>query len=166
MPMEQGPILIRRIRRSDAKGLFAFYTALSADSRVSRFMNATRGISEDQARRFASAPDRGADGFIAVERTCGEIVGHLCLEPVRTGVEEIGVATADRLRGRGIARSLLRAAVVSGRGRGVRTFTAIMLAGNLGIHRLLQRAGIPWRRRALDFATELLILDLEAAAAA
>jgi len=163
--MEQGPILIRRIRPSDAEGLGTFYGALSPESRVTRFLVATKGISAQQARAFTSAPQRGADGFVAVERSSGEIVGHLCLEPVRPGVEEVGVATADRFHGCGIARSLLKAAVVSARRRGTGTFEAIMLFGNPGIHRLLQRAGIPWRRLPLDLATELLTLDVAAAAA-
>lgn len=157
--------MIRRIRTADADLLRAFYRALSPASRVTRFLGATNGISQQQAHAFAMAPARRADGFVAVERESGQIVGHLCLEPVRLGVEEVGVATADSYQGRGIARSMLKAAVVSARRRGTNTFVATMLSGNRGIHRLLQRAGIPWRRRALDFATELLTMDVEAAAA-
>ncbi|MDP9269817.1 MAG: GNAT family N-acetyltransferase [Chloroflexota bacterium] len=164
--MEQGSILIRRVQASDRDGLLAFYRALSPESRATRFMGATRGISPEQARDFASAPWRGGDGFVAVERATGEIVGHLYLEPIRAGREEVAVATADRLRGMGIARSMLKAAIVSGRNRRTRTFEATMLTGNRGIHRLLQRAGIPWRRRTVDFGTELLTMDIEAAAAA
>jgi len=163
--MEQGSILVRRIRPSDTEDLTAFYRALCPASRGTRFLVATTGISTQQARSFTSAPERGADGFVAVERSSGEIVGHLCLEPVRPGVEEIGVATVDRLQGKGIARSLLKAAIGSGRRRRTRTFEATMLIGNHGIHRLLQRAGIPWRRRPVEFGTELLTMDLEAAAA-
>jgi RimJ/RimL family protein N-acetyltransferase len=163
--MEQGPILIRRVQARDSDGLVAFYRALSPESRASRFMGATRGISPKQACEFASPTERGGDGFVAVDRATGEVVGHLCLEPVRAGAEEIGVATADRLQGKGIARSLLKAAMASGRRRRTRTFEATMLTGNRGIHRLLQRAGIPWRRRPVDFGTELLTMDIEAAAA-
>jgi acetyltransferase len=164
--MEQGPILIRRVRGEDAAALEAFYEALSPESRATRFMGATRGISPAQAAHFATPDGKTADGFVAVERKTDEIVGHLCLEASRPGVEEVGVAVADRLQGRGIGRSLLRAGVVAARRRGTGTLEATMLAGNTGIHRLLQKAGIPWRRTPVDFATELLTLDLAAAAAA
>jgi acetyltransferase len=164
--MQQGPIEIRRIRPRDARKLETFYAGMSPHSRATRFMCGTRGISADQAVKFASAPLRGADGFVGIDGSTGEIVGHLCLEMVRLGVGEVGVATTDRWQGRGIGRSLLKAAVASARRRGTHTFEATMLRGNPGIHRLLQRSGIPWRRRPLDFVTELLTLDLDAAAAA
>jgi GNAT superfamily N-acetyltransferase len=163
--MQQGPILVRRIRDSDVALLAAFYRGLSTESRVTRFMSATHGISPQQASSFCSAPRRGGDGFVAVERTSGEIVGHLCLEPDGAGIEEIGVASADRFQRQGIARSLLKAALVSARRRGTTSFVATMLYGNRGIHRLLQRAGIPWRRRPIDSGCELLTMDVAAAAA-
>lgn len=164
--MEQGPIAIRRIDARDAQGLRAFYAALSPDSRATRFMAVTRGISPQQAVAFANPDARGADGFVAVERAIGSIVGHLCLVPAGEGTEEIGVAVADQLRGMGIGRELMKAAAASARRRGTATFTATMLRGNRGIYRLLQRAGIPWKRHPIDFDTEELVLDVQAAWAA
>jgi acetyltransferase len=163
--MEQGSILVRRVRFRDAAALAAFYARLSPESRALRFMGASRGITPDQALRFALADDRGGAGFVALERATGLIVGHLCLEPLRAGVEEIGVAVEDRLQRRGIGRSLLNAAVTSARRRGIGTLEARMIAENTAIHRLLQRAGIPWRRSPAAEGGELLRLDLVAAAA-
>lgn len=163
--MEQGPIAIRAIRPTDWRALQAFYAGLSSDSRAMRFMGGRGGISDGEALSFARARSRGADGIVAIERSTGEIVGHLCLEPTSAGVEEIAVATADRFHGRGIGRELVKAAAASGRRRGTKEFEATMLAGNRGIHRLLQRVGIPWRRHRLDCSTELLTLDLLAGSA-
>ena len=163
--MEQGPILIRAIRPADWRRLKAFYARLSPDSLATRFLGARRGISDEEALAFAGARQRSADGMVAIERSSGKIVGHLCLEPIGGGVEEIAVATADPLHGRGIGRELVKAAAASGRRRGARAFVATMLTGNRGIHRLLQRAGIPWRRRSLDATTERLTLDLLASSA-
>jgi GNAT superfamily N-acetyltransferase len=164
--MEQGPIEIRRINAGDGERLIAFYAALSPESRATRFMGMTRGISPAQAVAFANPHTHGADGFVAVETSTGSIVGHLCLEPAGAQVEEIGVAVADHLRGMGIGRELMKAAVASARRRGTTTFTATMLRGNRGIYRLLQRAGIPWRRHPVDSSTEELVLDVQAAWAA
>ena len=124
------------------------------------------GITGVQAAHFACADGEDADGFVAVEEESGLIVGHLCLERVRPGVEEIGVAVADRFQGRGIGRNLVRAGVGAARRRGTSTLQATMLSGNRGIHRLLQKAGIPWRRTPLDWSTNCIVLDLAAAAVA
>ena len=164
--MEQGAILVRGIRFRDANALEAFYARLAPESRALRFMGATQGISTEHAVHFATAEWRRADGYVAVERASGRIVGHLCLEPLRTGVEEIGVAVEDRLQRRGIGRALLRAAIASARRRGIGTLEATMLAGNTGIHRLLEGAGIPWRRAPRDGGVEVITLDLAAAAVA
>jgi GNAT superfamily N-acetyltransferase len=161
--VEQGPIEIRRITEADASRLMAFYAALSPESRATRFMAMTRGISPEQAIEFATPETRGADGFVAVERSTRTIVGHLCLVPEGEGAEEIGVAVADQLRGRGIGRELMKAAAASARRRGTTTFTASMLRGNRSIYRLLQRAGIPWTRHPIDSSTEEIVLDVQAA---
>jgi RimJ/RimL family protein N-acetyltransferase len=164
--MEQGPILVRRVRFRDAVGLVAFYARLSPESRALRFMGATQGITAEQAVAFATAAGRGSDGFVALERATGRIVGHICLAPLREAVEEVGVAVDDAFQRRGIGRALLRAAVGSARRRGIPTLEARMLPGNHAIHGLLQRAGIPWRRRPADAGAEILSLDIAASAAA
>jgi GNAT superfamily N-acetyltransferase len=164
--MEQGPYLVRHVRPGDVRGLLRFYLDLQPESRAMRFMGATRGITEAQARAFAAADGLRHDGFVAVERVTGRIVGHLCLEPTDPRSEEIGVAVADDLQRRGIGRALLRAGISAARRRRTAALEATMLAGNQGIHRLLQGAGIPWRRRPLEPGVELIVLDLEAAAAA
>ncbi len=164
--MEQGPVLVRHARFRDAVALEAFYARLSAHSRALRFMGATSGITADQAVAFGTAIGRGSDGFVAIERKTGLIVGHICLAPLRPGVEEVGVAVDDAFQRRGIGRALLRAAVGSARRRGIATLEARMLPGNHAIHGLLQRAGIPWRRRPADGGADILSLDLAAASAA
>jgi len=164
--MEQGPILVRPVRFRDAAALEAFYARLSPESRGLRFMGASRGISGAQALRFVLAEQRRANGFVALEGASGLIVGHLCLEPLRPAVEEIGVAVEDRYQRRGIGRCLLRAAVASARRRGIGCLEARMLAGNTGIHRLLEHTGIPWRRHPVDTGGELVSLDVAGSAAA
>ncbi len=164
--MEQGPVLVRHARFRDVEALEAFYARLSPESRALRFMGATSGITHEQALAFATADWRGADGFVAIERDTGHIVGHICLATLRTGVEEVGIAVEDRHQRAGIGRALLHAAIAAARRRGITTLEARMLPGNTGIHRLLQRASIPWRRRPIDAGAEVLSLDLAASAAA
>jgi len=153
---------IRPIRRGDGPALAAFYAALSADSRRSRFFGACRSISELQAERFARARERGGDGWVAVDAT-GAIVGHLCLEPLsRNGeqVEEIAAAVADAWRGRGVGRALVNAGIASARRRGVVALEATMLTGNQAIHALLEHSGLPWTCHALEPGSEAIRLEL------
>ena len=154
---------IRHVRRDDGPAIAAFYAALSAESRHSRFFGACREISAAQARRFAGARERGADGWVAVAGR-GVIVGHLCLEPLdaeRNGrAEEVAVAVAEDWQGRGLGHALLDAAIVSGRRRGVLALEATMLTGNHPIHALLEHAGLPWTCRALEPGSETIRIYL------
>ena len=115
--MVRDDIRVRRVASGDAAGLERFYAELSADSRVSRFHGASRGISHAQAEVFAAADHRRRDGFVAVAG--GRIVGHIVLEPMAQGIEELAVAVDDRVQHHGVGTLLLAAAVASARLRGV-----------------------------------------------
>ena len=73
----------------------------------------------------------------------GRIVGHVCVEPESAAVAEVALAVADDLRGRGIGRMLVDAAVVWARLDGFATLSATMLAGNPAIQRLLTGLALP-----------------------
>jgi acetyltransferase len=153
---------IRPVRRGDGHALSAFYAALSAESRRTRFFGACRSISNLQSARFARARERGGDGWVAVHAD-GTIVGHLCLEPLPERgerVEEIAAAVADEWRGRGIGRALVDAGIASARRRGVVALEATMLTGNQPIHALLEHSGLPWTCRALEPGSEAIRLEL------
>lgn len=153
---------IRPVRRGDGPALAAFYAALSADSRRTRFFGACRSISDLQAQRFADARERGGDGWVALDAD-QTIVGHLCLEPLPgrgERIEEIAAAVADEWRGRGIGRALVDAGIASARRRGVVALEATMLTGNQAIHALLEHSGLPWTCHALEPGSEAIRLEL------
>lgn len=158
---------LRHVRRDDGPAIAAFYAALSPESRRSRFFGACREITGAAAQRFAAARDRGGDGWVAVA-SHGEIVGHLCLEPLDSGrdgqTEEVAVAVAEAWRGRGLGRRLLDAAIASARSRGVVALEATMLTGNQPIHALLEHSGLPWSCHALEPGSESIRLELRGAA--
>ena len=154
--------LIRPVADGDADALAAFYAALSADSRRTRFFGACRSITDLQARRFAHARDRGAHGWVALDRNA-QVVGHLCLEPAdlqRNRVEEIAVAVADQWQGHGLGHALVARAIESARRRGIVALEATMLTGNHPIHALLEHSGLPWTCRALEPGVEAIRLEL------
>lgn len=132
--MFRDQITVRRVRAGDATRLEAFYAALSDDSRAARFHGACRGINHGQAEHYSAADHRHRDGFVA-ERD-GQVVGHLVLEPVSPGVEELGVAVADGVQHHGVGSLLMAAAVASARLRGVRSLQAWIRPDNQAMRRL------------------------------
>lgn len=158
-------VTIRPIEASDADGLFAFYAALSPDARQSRFLGAGR-IDEQAAQRFADVDHLTRDGLVAVLREAGlndgAIVGHACLEPDSSGVEEIAFAVADGLRGLGIGTALMAGAVGSARRRRVRRLTATMFATNVPMRRLALQAGSPVHMQPAGRGVTQVDLDVAA----
>lgn len=133
--MVRDDIRVRRVAPGDAAELERFYAELSADSRVTRFHSASRGISHEQAEEFAAADHRRREGFVAVAG--GGIVGHLVLEPMGEGIEELAVAVDDRVQDHGVGTLLLAAAVASARLRGVRCIVGWVMGENGAMRHLL-----------------------------
>ena len=157
--------MMRHVRPGDGPAIADFYARLGPESRHSRFFGACHGIGELQAERFARARQRGGDGLLAIGGD-GEVIGHLCLEPISGlpggRVEEVAVAVADRRRGHGLGRELLAAAIRSARRRGVLALEATMLTGNAPIHALLEHCGLPWSGHPLEPGSETIRIELAA----
>ena len=160
-------VTIRPIAAIDAAGLSDFYARLSPHARARRFFGASRGISEAEAERFASVDHARDDGFVAelseVGPADGTIIGHATLTSSGEAPPEIAFAVADAWQGRGIGSALLRAVIEAAERRGTRCVSAILLADNVAMRRLLERAGRPWRVAAFDGATIEVRLELESA---
>jgi GNAT superfamily N-acetyltransferase len=141
--MIRDEIRVRRVVPADAPGLERFYAALSADSRASRFHGACRGISDQQAARFAAADHVRRDGFVALSGR--RIVGHLVLEPIAGGAEELAVAVDDHVQHAGVGTLLVAAAIASARLRGVPNLVAWVRAENRPMRQLLTASRHPVR---------------------
>lgn len=141
--MVRDDIRVRRVASGDAAELTQFYTELSADSRVLRFHGASRGISQQQAERFATVDHRRRNGFVAVAD--GRIIGHLVLEPLGSGIEELAVAVDDRAQHHGVGTLLLAAAVASARLRDIRRIVAWAKTENGAMRHLLAASHHPLR---------------------
>ena len=139
--MFRDEITVRRVRAGDATRLEAFYAGLSEESRAARFHGASRGINHAQAEDYSAADHRRRDGFIAVRD--GEVVGHLVLEPVSPGVEELGVAVADDVQHHGVGSLLMAAAVASARLRGAQSLRAWIRPDNEVMRRLFTGTSHP-----------------------
>lgn len=141
--MVHDDIRVRRVCPTDAAELERFYADLSADSRATRFHGASRGIDQLQAVRYAGADHLRRDGFVAVAD--GRIAGHLVLEPLGPGVEELAVAVDDRMQHHGVGTLLLGAAIASARLRHVGRLVAWVMAHNVAMRQLLAGGHHPMR---------------------
>lgn len=157
-------VLVRRIRRSDTSALEAFYGALSAESRRTRFFSVAGRPSHEQSVSFCTPDHDHREGFVAIlpagDGADGRIVGHVCLEPAGGHVAEVAIAVADDLQHQGIGRRLLDAGVRWALAEGFTTLTATAWIGNAPIHRLLAGLGRPSHACAADSGIEDIRLDL------
>jgi RimJ/RimL family protein N-acetyltransferase len=158
-------VTIRPIESSDWEGLFDFYRGLSAQARYTRFLGMSPGIDDRAAHHFATARQRGADGFVAILREAGpgdgRVVGHLCMEPMPSRAEEIAVAVAGDMRRLGVGTNLMAAAMRAARDRRVPKLTASMFAGNEPMRRLFLGAGGRLMRQWMDAGVASMELDPE-----
>lgn len=158
-------VSIRPIEAVDADGLSTFYATLGPASRARRFFGACRGISDADAERFASVDHVRDDGFVAVLAeqgpADGQIVGHATLTTADDAPPEIAFAVADGWQGRGIGTDLLQAVLKAAQRRGHPRVSAMLLADNVAMRRLLARAGRPWRVTGFDGSIIEVQVDVE-----
>jgi len=163
-----GQVRIRPVRPADADELRRFYAGLSGESRRRRLLGTRSGLTEAQANRLCAVDHVHADGFVATVASDGgdRIVGHLCLEPVESGAEEVAVAVDDDWQRHGLGRALYGAALISAASRGVRRLEATLFAYNTALRCLLTGGGRPYRIESDELGTLYLTIDLAGARAA
>jgi RimJ/RimL family protein N-acetyltransferase len=169
-PVGHGPravqqvVRIRAIRSTDSAELKRFYCGLSNESRRTRFLYPSIGPTPRQCRTFCTTDHDHREGFIAiVEAHRGgheRIVGHLCMEPDRSGAAEVAIAVAEDFQHQGIARLLLAEGIAWARRKRVAQLTATMFAGNAAIQRLLLGLGLPTREGYVGAGVTEITIDL------
>jgi acetyltransferase len=167
---EPGSVRIRTIRATDTSELQCFYAALSPDSRQTRFLAVSVGLSEAQSTSFCAPDHDHREGFVAVLGGRGvgprRIVGHLCLEPAGADAAEVAIAVADAFQRRGLGRMLMARGVAWANREGITRLTATMSAGNAPIHRLLAGLGLPARMRYTGAGVAEITIDVSEETAA
>jgi acyl-CoA synthetase (NDP forming)/GNAT superfamily N-acetyltransferase len=138
----------------DFEAVRDMHAAMSPDNTYLRFFCISRAAGEREARRICRDPadDHGA----LLAWLDGHLVGVASYEAGRSATEaEIAFAVADQVHHRGVATLLLEHLVSAARGRGVRTFTASVLAENTAMLKVFADAGLHARRKTEDGVTEL-----------
>lgn len=157
-------VSIRSVDASDAGALTDLYRGLSARTRFQRFMAAEASTPEEVVNRLIGADGIVAEVFESGARD-GTIIGHATLHPDGTGGAEMALAVDDAFQGRGIGGRMVESLVAHARARGLHRLSAVLLADNGRMHRLLQHAGCPVMADTIDGGSEEVVLDLTPAAA-
>ena len=143
---------IRPVRPADWSALAAFYDALGAEHRRSRFLG-YGSVSPELAQWMCAVDHRQAEGMVAVEVRADEterICGHLCMEPSGHGSEELAVAVADDCRHMGLGHRLVLAGLDWAREHEVSQVTATAFATNAPVLHLLADSAPGVTMRTLD----------------
>jgi acyl-CoA synthetase (NDP forming)/GNAT superfamily N-acetyltransferase len=130
---------------------------MSPDNLYFRFFSLSRAAAGQEATRVcrAAGPDHGALlGLLG-----DELVGVASYQPTTDPwAGEIALAVADGMHGRGVATLLLEHLVSLADARGVKVFTAEVLAANSAVLQVLRDAGLDVRRRFEGGVVELSML--------
>jgi RimJ/RimL family protein N-acetyltransferase len=136
---------IRPIEPSDKAAIVAAVEQSSADAIYHRFLNPHGRLTAAELRYFTEVDHRDHDALIAVDPATGIGVGvaRYVRDLKRRDSAEIAVSVLETWQGRGVGKALLRGLADRARAENVSRFTALMLADNRPMRRLLEYLGEP-----------------------
>jgi acyl-CoA synthetase (NDP forming)/GNAT superfamily N-acetyltransferase len=149
-------LTIRPSGPGDYEAVKRLHEAMSPENLYFRFFSGSRVSAEQEARRVCV---EGRPGTVALVGLLGdELVGVASYELAGDGVAaEVALAVADGMHRRGVATLLLEHLVSLARARGVKAFTAEVLADNYAVLHVLTDSGLAMRRRWGNGVVELSI---------
>jgi GNAT superfamily N-acetyltransferase len=148
---------IRAIRADDIGRLHAFHAHLSPETIYWRFFTLLPALSPQMAGRLTHVDYEHRMALVA---TTGDgdderIVAVVRYERAGPTVAEAAFVVADEWQRQGIATALLHRLAAYARKRGIVELVALTMAGNTGMHRLLQHCGFPVRSSHTDGLIEM-----------
>ena len=143
LDLESGAsLLLRPVRPDDEPRLVAFFGRLSARSVYQRFFRAYERLPREWYQHFANVDYRARLALVAEEHDAGGpcLRGLAQYEPgVAPGTTEIAIVVEDAWQRRRVGHRLLESLLAAAEARGLRRFTADVLADNRAMLRLLDR---------------------------
>lgn len=152
-------VIIRPIRPDDGERLQAAYLRLSERSRYQRFLAPKPRLTDPDIAYLVDVDGRTHVALVATttERPDQIIaVARFVREPADERSAEFAIAVGDPFQGEGLGAMLLERLAAEAAARGIERLTAVTLADNLAVHRLVHRiAGAEVRVRHRGVVDEL-----------
>ncbi len=134
-------IMIRPLITGDVATITAWFQGLGPRARRARFLSGVTKLDDRTRAQLAQVDHRDHEAVVAVtaDGTVAGIARYIRLQ--HSAAAEVAVAVVDNWGGRGLASLLLQQIATRARTAGIRTFTALHLASNVAVPRLLSRLG-------------------------
>ena len=134
-------VVIRPLAVGDEAAIASWFAGLGAETRYARLFVLLARLDRRTQSGLARVEhfNHEAIAALAADGTTAGIAR--CLRTGKRGSAEVAVAVADDWRGQGIARMLLERIATRARRAGMQQFTAMCLATNNAVIRLLSRLG-------------------------
>ena len=160
--LDGSPICVRELDAADRDAFLRLHAELPARDRWLRFLGGVRGYRpEDAEHALDPAYSIVVGAFLGGELVgVGQVIAETSLPPA-DGRAEIAVAVGHAAQSRGIGTLLLEAAARASRRRGVREWTAVVLAENTGMATVLDDLGLTVTRRH-EREVDEIVIDLSA----
>lgn len=155
-------IIIRPIRPDDADDLQDAFQRLSMESIYLRFLSFKKELTDEEARQLATVDYNSRMAFVAISKENGQdsVVGvarYAMLDTRYPETAETAVVVRDEYQGRGLGKLLLWRLVNYARARGIHFLRGNLQIGNDRMLALVQRSGLPHRKRYVDGIWEVTI---------
>jgi GNAT superfamily N-acetyltransferase len=158
-------VQVRAIQPDDLERLRAFHRRLTPDTVIFRFFHYMPELSREDAWRFTHLDCENRMALVATAPVDGGEAIHAVVRYERDGptAAEVAFVVEDAWQGRGIATALLHRLAAYARVRGITTFVAITMAGNVRMLDVFRHAGFPCALR-FDKGEIAVTLDISSPA--
>jgi GNAT superfamily N-acetyltransferase len=135
-------VRMRPASDGDAPLVAALHARCAPHSRRSRFLSPTRELAPGELETLLGVGSEYGRAVLAVTVDGGSAVGIANLDGAGVGTARAAVLVEDAWQGRGLGTALLRKLAETAAGQGMTELTGVARADDLGVTRLLRRAGL------------------------
>jgi GNAT superfamily N-acetyltransferase len=135
-------VRMRPATDGDAPLVAALHARCAPHSRRSRFLSPTRQLAPAELEALLGEGSEFGRAVLAVTADGGSAVGIANLDGDGVGVARAAILVEDAWQGRGLGTALLRRMAETATEQGVTELTGVARADDLGVTRLLRRAGL------------------------
>jgi GNAT superfamily N-acetyltransferase len=156
--LDGSEVRLRPAEPTDAPLVAALHARCSPAVRRARFLSPTPRLADGELEMLL-ASDAGSQAMIAATVDGGSAVGIANLEPVDEHTGRFAVLVEDSWQGRGLGTALLRRVAEVASSEGIAELVGIARPDDVGVTRLLRRAGM--LRPSAEMADDQVVLHAQ-----